>query len=359
MPHYPEQRFLSKLAIIRRRVTLPESIVGVVDVAPDKRVDLREVVAYGVAPSHHVIVDAVKFFRLRNPENLLSLLKVEVDDRVDELTVLAGKNVERGKRLYSPVEGRVVNISDGRIIIEAEPEMIKLEAGVRGRVISVQAGRGVTIETVGGQIQGVWGNGHRSIATMRFAPEPGGIEQLSRQFEVEFMGAIVAVKSPLTADDLNLIEEMNLVGVIAPGMHYGLIEHARRFPKPIMLTEGFGVEPMSHLMQTLLGEIEGQQITLDAFEPKAGDTRRPEVIVNVQPKVGDTPSRINIMLTLKPGTLVRLTREPYAGQSAQIINLPKSPVLLDNGLRVSCAEVELVGGNRVKVPLANIELIAR
>lgn len=356
MTHYPEQRFLSKLAVIRRSVMLPDNIVGVIDVAVDKRVDLREVVAYGVKPSHHLILDVAKYFGVRKPEQIEAMTQVKVGDNVDELTVLAAK----GRReIHAPIEGRVVNISDGRIIIEATPEVINLEAGVRGRVVAVLAGRGVTIETVGGQIQGVWGNNRRSIAVVRFEPEQGGVERLASQFEVTYMGAVLLVKSPLTADTLDMLEEMNLAGIIAPSMHYSLLPRARAFPKPIMLTEGFGSMTMSYTLLTMFSEIEGQQITLDAFEPRAGDTRRPEVIVNVQPKPGDTPSRMNIMLTLKAGALVRITRAPYDGQNAHIVDLPKSPIVLDNGLRTACARVELAGGEQVIVPLANLEVIAR
>lgn len=359
MTHYPEQRFLSKLAVIRRSVMLPDNIVGVIDVAVDKRVDLREVVAYGVKPSHHLILDVAHYFGVRKPEQLDALIQVKVGDNVDELTILAGRPNGRGKPLHTPIEGRVVNISDGRIIIEATPEVINLEAGVRGRVVAVHKGRGVTIETVGGQIQGVWGNNRRSIAVIRLEPEQGGVERLAAQFEVNYMGAVVLTKAPLTADTLDMLEEMNLAGIIAPSMHYSLLSRARAFPKPIMLTEGFGNMTMSHSLLTMFSEVEGQQITLDAFEPRAGDTRRPEVIVSVQPKAGDTPSRMNIMLTLKTGALVRITRAPYAGQNAHIVDLPKSPIVLDNGLRTACARVELPGGEQVIVPLANLEVIAR
>jgi len=356
MTHYPEQRFLSKLAVIRRSVMLPDNIVGLIDVAVDKRVDMREVVAYGAKPSHHLIVDLVQTFGLRKAEQAETLLRVKVGDNVDEITVLASK----GRReVHAPIEGRVVNISDGRIIIEVTPEVIKLEAGVRGRVVTVHKGRGVTIETVGGQIQGAWGNNRRSIGVVRFEPEDGGLARLTDQFEVTYMGAIVMLKTPITEETFALVEEMNLAGMIAPSMHYRLRERALTYPKPVMLTEGFGTLSMNHTLLTMLSDIEGQQITLDAFEPRAGDTRRPEIIVTVQPKPGDTPSRMNIMLTFKTGALVRITRAPYEAQSGHIVDLPKAPIVLDNGLRTACARVELAGGQQVIIPLSNLEVIAR
>jgi hypothetical protein len=43
----------------------------------------------------------------------------------------------------------------------------------------------------------------------------------------------------------------------------------------------------------------------------------------------------------------------------QIANLPKSPVLLDNGLRAMCAQVALLGGDSVLVPLENLEIFGK
>jgi len=56
---------------------------------------------------------------------------------------------------------------------------------------------------------------------------------------------------------------------------------------------------------------------------------------------------------------VRMIREPYMGQTGIILDLPKAPVLLDNGLRVPCAQVELVAGDKLFVPLANLEVLGR
>jgi hypothetical protein len=52
---------------------------------------------------------------------------------------------------------------------------------------------------------------------------------------------------------------------------------------------------------------------------------------------------------------VRATCPPHAGLTGKIVDLPKTPTLLDNGLRVPCAQVEFVAGETAFVPLANLE----
>jgi hypothetical protein len=54
---------------------------------------------------------------------------------------------------------------------------------------------------------------------------------------------------------------------------------------------------------------------------------------------------------------VRINRAPYAGQTARIVDLPDSPVQIENGLRVLSAQVKLQDGREVLVPMANLEAL--
>jgi hypothetical protein len=116
---------------------------------------------------------------------------------------------------------------------------------------------------------------------------------------------------------------------------------------------------MSATVLSLLTGFAGRQAALDALMPGRWDARRPEVIVNPSARSTARPPRPNPDLALKVGTEVRLTRLPHAGQVGKVVDLPKTPYLLDNGLRVQCALVELLTGERVYVPLVNLESFGR
>lgn len=359
MPHYPDQRYLSRLTVIRREAMLPEEATGAVSVQEEKRVDIRDVVAQGLMPSRHIVVEAARFFGLRRHDDLEDLLLAEVGDTVDQINPIAGKP-GRGKKLYAPANGIITQIADGNIIIRETPRIIEVPAGVRGRVTEVRPGRGVVIEATGALLQGVWGNDQRAIATVRLEPEDGIENVYEDQLDVKYLGAIVVTRRPLRPLTIRVMEDQGLAGLIAPSMDYGMMALAMQAEHPIMLTEGFGSIRMSRAVLGLLAEIEGQQVTLDAYRPQGYETRRPEAIVNTSVRRGETPpSRPNIMLTLREGMTVRATREPYAGLTGRVSDLPKMPVLLDNGLRVPCAQVELIIGETVVIPLANLEVLGR
>ena len=352
--HYLDQRLLSTYTVIHRDCLLPEAAIGTVRAKDGALVDIRDVVVQGMMPSRHVILDAVRFFGLRKPEALNDLLQVKTREVVEEKQLLARKG---RRRLFSPVRGIVTRISEGRIIVQVMPELIDLEAGLKGRISQIHPGRGVSIESEGALVQGVWGNNRRVIATLRLEPE-GGIESIVQDaLEMNYMGAVILTRRPLSEQGLVVMEEQNLAGVIAPSMDSDLIFEAQETNKPILLTEGFGSARLSNLVYNLLNELEGRQVTLDTTMPGLGEARRPEAVINLS--TTEAPFRPNLTVSLRPGIRIRVTGAPYLGQTGRVIDLPKTPCLLDNGLRVPCAQVELDSGEKIQVPVANLEYIGR
>lgn len=353
MSYHPDQRFISSMSTIRRHVMLPDEVMGSIDVHDGKRVDPHDVVARGVMPSRHIILEGAQFFGLKKPDSLHALMLVEVGDAVEAHQPLAGKSPDRGKRLFSPVRGLVAQVAHGRIIVQEMPELLKFEAGTRGKVVEVHPGRSAIIETTGVLIQGVWGNNRHAIANLQLEPEDGLENLTADDLGIEHVGGIIITQRSLKAESLIVMQEHGFSGIIAPSMDADLREQALKADGAILLTEGFGSAQMSHLVYSLLSEYANRQATLDAVLPTRWDTRRPEVII---PQAAEErPPGTNPMLTLRPGMNVRVIRAPYAGLAGKIVDLPKTPSLLDNGLRIQCAQVELLTGETVTVPLANLE----
>ncbi|PJF22475.1 MAG: hypothetical protein CUN56_05830, partial [Phototrophicales bacterium] len=344
---------------IHRECLLPENAIGNIRVSIGKRVDIRDVVIQSVVPSRYIILDVMHFFGLKKMDALADFLHVGVGDLVQPDQVIAGKSLTKGKRLRSPVKGLVAHIENGRIILQEMPDVMNLEAGVRGRVVQVDPQRGVVIEAVGAQTQGVWGNGRLTIGTLTLEPEEG-IENIQADtLERRFTGSIVVTRRPLTAAGFKVMIDQSFAGVIAPSMDASLIELAMMFEGSVLLTEGFGNIRMSSVVYNMLAELAGNQTTLDAYTPSRWETRTPEAIISVPRGEQKNPSRPNAMTALRTGMTVRITREPYLGLTGKILDLPTKPVLLDNGLRILAAQIELVVGETVFVPLANLEILGR
>ncbi len=357
---YVDQRHTLAWTTVRRERLLPDHTYGEVNARAGQHVNLREIVARGSVPARYVFLEAARQLRLSKPEDLNDLLLVEAGDRVQAGQALAGKNPERGRRVLSPVEGVIVYTGEGRIIVQATPERVEVEAGLVGQVVEVRPERGVMIEAFGALIQGVWGNNRRMIGPLRLEPEEDGLEGIFDDLiDRQYSGAVVVTRRSLKATGLMMIENQGIGGVIAPSMDAGLYEQAINHPAAIILTQGFGDLRMSTQVLNILEGLVGRQTTLDAFLPDRWDTRRPEVFINLPAKAGERPPEPRTAQMLREGMTVRITRAPHMGSVGQIMDLPKTPQLLDNGLRTLCAQVSLATGETPLVPLANLEVFGR
>lgn len=357
MQYYPDQRIVSKLSTIHRECLLPEEAIGIVRKHEGEKVEVRDVVANGQIPSSHIIINAARMLGLRDKKLLQRLLLVKPKVVVEPDTPIAGKRKDRGKRVFAPVRGMVVALDDGRIIMQETPQVVNIEAGVAGRVIQVYPNRGVAVEAVGAIVQGVWGNGRSIIAPLRMEPQQDLRRIIEESLDIQYKGSVVVLFNSLTRDVMDLLHEGNINGIIAPSMAADMMAYVLQSTMAIMLTEGFGDSRMNGEVHNLLKEHDGYQVILDADLPGRWTARRPEVVINRS--FEERPPGLNLNASLKPGLRVRITRHPHLGQIARIAELPNHPLPMPNGLRVMGARVELISGQIVNIPLANLELAGR
>ena len=340
--YYPDQRHMIAWATIRRERLLPDNAIGAVEVRTGQHVTLRDIVARGTIPSQYLFVEAAPI--LGRNDTLEDLMLVEVGEMVEADQLIAGQYASRGRRLFAPAAGRVVAVHQARIVIQATPESIELEAGLMGQVISTRPGRGAVIEAMGALVQGVWGNDRRVIGPLRIEPDDGLESIFDDEIDRQYSGAVVVTRRSIKATTLMAMENQNLGGVIAPSMDVRLVDEALRQSTAILLTDGFGSANMNGQMFSLFAGMESKQASLDAYLPSAWEARRPEVFINLPPRSGERPPAPPAQVTLQRGMNVRLTRAPHVGAIGKIVDLPKPPQMLDNGLRVPCAQVDLATG---------------
>ncbi len=354
--YFPEQRHLIGLTTFRRDRLLPLDAGGTVEVTKGDRVDLHHVVARGTLPSAYLVIDAARALRLRKPEALNDLLHVSEGDPVSTGQLLAGKEGRRKRGVRSPLTGSVAYIGEGRIILQEIEESITVEAGLTGQVVEVRKGRGAVIEGIGAVVQGVWGNDRRAIGTLRLEPDEGLENIYGEALSSPFRGTIIIARRPLRAASLQVLVDQDIAGVIAPSMEPDVLPAALECPRAVLLTEGFGNMRMGGALSSFLVNLQGRQATLDAALPGVLEARRPEAVITVPTTPGERPSQPRTEQTVQVQTQVRLTRGDFAGSVGTIVELPETPVLLDNGLSVYCARVNLITGETVAVPLENLEV---
>lgn len=352
--YYPEQRQMLASAVIRRARFFADDIYQIaVEVRAGVRVGLRDVIARGYPASPYRILDVQQALRLRSTADAVSALLVGEGDYVDKNELMAQ---HRRRRLFAPVAGRIAMVTSGLVLLQAVTGQVELEAGLNGQVTRVQRDRGAIIEAYGALLQGVWGNGRRVISTLRVEPKAGLEAIITDELDLEYRGAIIVTRSPLTERSLQIMTEQGFAGLIAPSMHAALIAQAQAIAAPIVLTEGFGELRMSPTISQFLDGMEGRQATLDAAI--SSDGGRPELIVNVLLGT-DRPLPPQSSISLQIGMQVRIARADGPSLYGQIVALPRGSMMVESGLKVPCVQVALLTGEKLFVPLANLEITGR
>jgi hypothetical protein len=121
-----------------------------------------------------------------------------------------------------------------------------------------------------------------------------------------------------------------------------------------LITEGFGEVPMSRPLLSLLQQHAGREACMASGPHYGARLLRPQVIIPLlrgeEAPRGESP-------ILEEGKLVRLVREPYLGEVGYVASLPLQKKKVEWGVEVEGLEVDLAKGERVFVPLANLELL--
>ncbi len=363
MAYYPDTSVILGSTRIIREYKLPERAVGRQVVNEGVEVNPDTLLLEGTIPSDVVIIDAVKQLGLRHPDEITeTMVYMPVGELVDPGTVLmAVDNSRRAKKVLSPVRARVAAIEDGQVILQADPQPVEVYANTTGRVNVASNGR-VTVEVVGTLIQCAWGNGVAVYGQLVEEPQEGLTAVGESDLPIGQVSDMVVVlaQSIQSHEVFQAATNQGVRALVAPSMNARLREWALAQPYPVLLTEGFGNVPYSEIVYNLLRGNMGRSATIDAVEPSAWRSDRPELIIALS--LAGSGARAKLPekdLPLTVGQTVRVLRQPHMGRSGRVISLPAAPVTVENGLRLPAAEIEFSVGEVAFVPLANLELLGR
>jgi hypothetical protein len=239
--------------------------------------------------------------------------------------------------------------------MEVGEAKMELRAGLPGTVVQVIQNRGVVIQSQGGLVQGVWGNGRIDsglLVNLMQAPDtvltPGRVD-------VSLRGSVILGGMIRNVETLQVLAELPARGLIASSIHPSLISKAREMRYPILVTDGIGSLPMNSAAYKLLSTNAKREVALnaEAFDRYTG--ARPEIVIPLP--TSSEPPVPNDMETFAPGMQVRMRRPPALGMIGSIVSIKPGLTTLPSGLRAQAAEVKLENNETVIVPLLNMEVV--
>ncbi len=352
---FPSQTHVLPLTAIRRQRVLPWQ--GEVLIGTGQSVEPSDVVARAGKPRPSLILDVSQRLGV-SPERASECYLKRPGELVRQGEPLAMRKggLIGGRKIVSPVEGMVMATEAGRMIIQPRPEMFELRALLSGTVTSIAPGSGVTIETPGALVQGVWGSGKEGYGVLKMGVEEPGATLEGDQIEVAHHGAILVCGSTLDMDLLDKAQEVQARGLIVGGVPAELCEQIVGHLVPVIATEGMGRIPISSLAFNLLKANEGREAMMLAVTPDRWRPERPEIIIPLPaaaaPGPPPTPG-----VALSPGQKVRIRRAPYWGRVGTVKAVHVQPQSVDGGVKCPGADVTLEDGTVVFIPHVNLDLV--
>ncbi len=354
--YYPVSSRITSQITVRRERLLPAP--GQVLVSPGEMVGPADVVARCQLPGEIRVLDVCRTLGVPR-RRAAKYIRKAAGDTVQVNDLLAAPRGPLGqlrKGCRSPVDGQVVEVRDGLILIESAATTLELRAHIRGEIANVMPNRGVVITVSGALIQGMWGSGGEAEGVLKVLVDNPEKPLRARAIDVSCHGTIVAGGRILDEAVLEQAVEARVRGIIVGGMDAGLCQNLDSLPFPVLLTEGFGPLSMSQPVFELLKANMGREALLSADTRTRRDARRPEVLIPL-PNGHDSSEEGSGILPMTAGVRVRALRAPHLGKVGTVVDLPARPQRIESGARLPVAVVEIDDGEQVLIPLANLELI--
>ena len=339
-------------------------------------VKAEDVVAKADLPGNVQLLNVANLLSVP-PEEVAEYMLKSVGETVSEDEIIATTKGLFGlfkSQARSPINGIIETVSDvtGQVILREPPVPVEVKAYTDGTVTETVPNEGVTVETYGTYIQGIFGIGGETVGNLVVISQSSGDELTTEQILPEHRDNILVGGSLVTTDAIQKAIQQGVKGIIAGGIDdadlreilgYELgvaITGSEEIGITLVITEGFGSIAMAEQTFVLLKAREGMKTSINGATQIRAGVVRPEIVI---PLVSDTIETAEVGKdgsldgVLEIGSLVRIIREPYFGQLGRVTELPVALQNLETEAQVRVLRVELENGEQTTLPRANVEAI--
>ncbi|MDE0688856.1 MAG: hypothetical protein OXI61_11870 [Candidatus Poribacteria bacterium] len=322
--------------------------------------------------------------QLLNVANLLSVPAEEITEYMLKLvgeTIAKDEIIATTKGLFglfksqarSPIDGTIEAVSDvtGQVILREPPIPVEVKAYTDGTVTEISPNEGVTVETYGTYIQGIFGVGGETIGNLIVAVSSPSDGLTAEQILPEHRDHILVGGSLVTTEAIQKAIQQGVKGIIAGGIDdadlrellgYELgvaITGSEEIGITLVITEGFGSVAMAEQTFDLLKTREGMKTSINGATQIRAGVVRPEIVIPLVSDAGETGAEKDgsVEGILEVGSSVRIIREPYFGKLGRVTELPVELQNLETEAQVRVLRVELEDGEQTLLPRANVETI--
>ena len=319
--------------------------------------------------------------------NVANLLSVSAEEVIEYMLKPVGEAITKDeiiattKGLFglfksqarSPIDGTIEAVSDvtGQVILREPPIPVEVKAYTDGTVTEIAPNEGVTVETYGTYIQGIFGVGGETVGNLIIAVSSSSDELTAEHILPEHRDKILVGGSLVTTEAIQQAIQHGVRGIVAGGIDdadlrellgYELgvaITGSEEIGITLVITEGFGSIAMAEQTFALLKAREDMKTSINGATQIRAGVVRPEIVIPIAPETSQTSSEAGDATEgiLEVGSSVRIIREPYFGKLGRVTELPVELQNLETEAQVRVLRVELENGQQTTLPRANVEAI--
>ena len=320
--------------------------------------------------------------------NVANLLSVPAEEVIEYMLKPVGEAVAKDELIattkglfglfksqaLSPIDGTIESVSDvtGQVILREPPIPVEVKAYTDGTVTEILPNEGITVETYGTYIQGIFGVGGETVGKLAIAAESPSDELTAEQILPQHQDNILVGGSLVTTDAIQKAIQQDVKGIIAGGIDdadlrellgYELgvaITGSEEIGITLVITEGFGSIAMAEQTFALLKAREGMKTSINGATQIRAGVVRPEILIPLAPETPEIAFEAEDDAAegiLEIGSSVRIIREPYFGKLGRVTELPVELQDLETEAQVRVLCVELENGEQTTLPRANVEAI--
>ena len=324
-------------------------------------------------------------------------IRVTAGQHIEQGGVLAQKRGAGSRESRSPVAGTFASYdaATGIATINTPAEPVSVHAHFKGIVTDLIPYYGAVIETPATLIRGIFGLGGEQHGVLKVIATGNDEPLTPAVIDARAAYAVILGGSEVTAEALRRMIALGARGVITGSIRSGELADFLGYPNPtewrmgastgsigiagtsngwdfppprsggpspvppdfvLVVTEGFGAVPMSPRTFETIAAYDGQEIAVDGTTRLRGGLARPEIIIPLA-RTTTVKWLDEAGPKLAAGSNVRLLSHSYLGQTGQVVSLPNGPRAAQSGVIAPVADVQLAAGQRIRVPVVDLEVI--
>lgn len=359
--------------LLRKKRLLP--IPGKVLVQMGQEVSELEVVAQTELPGKVFSVNVANRLSVAPDEIKNFMLKGEGDALKKGDIIAENKPFLKWFKteIESPVDGTIDSVSliTGQVLLREPPRQLPISAYVKGKVVEVVPNFGVTVETEGTFIQGIFGVGGETTGEITMAVDSPDEDLMPEDIKDSHKGKIVIGGKHACLATIEKAIATGVNAIVVGGIHdrdlrqllgYDIgvaVTGTEKIGLTLIVTEGFGMIPMADYTFRLIASRNGEKASVSGATQIRAGVMRPEIIVPGYPRNVTQCKKEQGRGWIEPGDPVRIIREPHFGVIGTVASLPPELTKIGSESKVRVLEVELEGGKKLVVPRANIEVLEK